>query len=96
MNHALFVVKVIKDPVHLIYKEFQAIEIKVEFAVRRQKNSRNELTVLLWGGYREDFLKYYKVQDYLIIEGIITVKGYKNEENEVKLIVKRLYPFLLV
>ena len=31
----------------------------------------------------------------LIIEGILTLKGYKNGENEPKVIVKKLYPFLL-
>nr|YP_011005681.1 hypothetical protein V2479_pgp011 [Cutleria multifida]WAM62685.1 hypothetical protein [Cutleria multifida] len=96
MNHALFVVKVIKNPIHLIYKELETIEIKVEFPAPRQKNSKNQLTLLLWGSYREDFLKYYKVQDYLIVEGILTLKGYQNEDNEVKVIVKRLYPFLLI
>nr|YP_011007508.1 hypothetical protein V2496_pgp011 [Sporochnus bolleanus]WAM64937.1 hypothetical protein [Sporochnus bolleanus] len=95
MNHAIFVVKVIKNPVHLIYKEYPTIEITVQFPVVRQKNSRSELTILLWGGHRDDFLKYYKVQDYLLIEGILTLKGYKNEKTDAKVIVKRLYPFLL-
>ena len=79
-----------------VYKEYESIEIKVQFPVLRQKDSRGELTLLLWGDYRNDFLKYYKVQDHLIIEGTLTLKGYKNGENEIKVIVKRLYPFLLV
>nr|QWK43758.1 hypothetical protein [Desmarestia aculeata] len=96
MNHAIFVVKVIKNPVHLIYNDDQIIEIKVQFSVPQSNTSKNELTLVLWGEYRDNFLKYYKVQDYLIIEGIITLKGYKDEGNEVRVIVKRLYPFLLV
>ena len=96
MNHAIFVVKVTNEPVHLIYKECQTIEIKVQFPVFRQKNSKKELTIMLWGNYREDFLKYYKINDYLVIEGILTLKGYKNDENEAKVIVKKLYPFLLI
>ena len=96
MNHAIFVIKVLEKPIHFIYKEYEAIEIKVQFPILRQKNSRSELTLLLWGDYRNDFLRYYKVQDYLIIEGTFTFKGYKNGENEPKIIVKRIYPFLLV
>lgn len=96
MNHAIFVVKVTGEPVHLVYKEYETIEIKVQFPILRKKDSRGELTLLLWGDYRNDFLKYYKVQDHLIIEGTLTLKGYKNGENEAKVIVKRLYPFLLV
>nr|YP_011002551.1 hypothetical protein V2388_pgp012 [Undaria peterseniana]WAL33342.1 hypothetical protein [Undaria peterseniana] len=98
MNHAIFVVKVIEKPVHLIYKECQSMEIKVKFPTLRQKNSKNELKLLLWGDYKGDFIKYYKTQDYLIIEGILTSTGYAyvNEANEVKIIVKKLYPFLLI
>nr|YP_009691352.1 hypothetical protein [Laminaria digitata]QEG58108.1 hypothetical protein [Laminaria digitata] len=99
MNHAIFVVKVIEKPVHLIYKECQSMEIKVKFPAPRKKNSINELTLLLWGDYKGDFVKYYKAQDYLIIEGTLTSKGYANEENEInetKIIVKKLYPFLLI
>nr|YP_009327092.1 hypothetical protein [Pleurocladia lacustris]ANS57620.1 hypothetical protein [Pleurocladia lacustris]ANS57764.1 hypothetical protein [Pleurocladia lacustris] len=95
MNHTIFVVRVVDDPVHLIYKEHETIQIKVRFPVLRQKDSKSELILLLWGDYRNDFLKYYKVQDYLIIEGTLTLKGYKNMENEPKVIVKRIYPFLL-
>ena len=96
MNHAIFVVKAIGEPVHLVYKGYETIEIKVQFPVLRQKDYMGGLTLLLWGDYRNDFLKYYKVQDYLIIEGAVTLKGYENGENETKVIVKRLYPFLLV
>ena len=96
MNHSIFVVKVIGEPVHLVYKEYETIEIKVQFPVIRQKDSRGELTLLLWGDSRNDFLKYYKIQDHLIIECILTLKGYKNGENEAKVIIKKLYPFLLI
>ena len=96
MNHAIFVIKVLGEPIHFIYKEYEAIEIKVQFPILRQKNSRSELTLLLWGDYRNDFLRYYKVQDYLIIQGTLTFKGYKNGENEPKIIIKKIYPFLLV
>ena len=96
MNDAIFVVKVVDKPINLIYKEYEALQIKVKFPVLRQKDSRSELTLLLWGDYRNDFIKYYKVQDYLIVQGTLTLKGYKNGENEPKLIGKRIYPFVLV
>jgi hypothetical protein len=96
MNHAMFVVRLVEKPINLIYNEDKPIEIKAQFPVLRQKDSRNELTLLLWGDYLTKFLKEYKVKDYLIIEGTLTWKGYKNRGNEVKVIVKRIYPFLLV
>lgn len=96
MNHSIFVVRVLNEPIHLTFNEYQTIEIKVQFPALRQKSFKNEFTLLLWGDYRDDFLKYYKVRDYLIVEGTITLKGYAERENEVKVIVKKLYPFLLV
>lgn len=98
MNHAIFIIKVLDkhEPIHFIYKEYEAVEIKVQFPVSRYKDSRSELTLILWGEDRKDFLKCYKVQKYLVIKGTLTFKGYKNGENEVKIITKRIYPFLLV
>ena len=96
MNHAIFVVKLVEKPSNLIYKEDKPLEIKVQFPVLRQKDSRSELTLILWGDYLTKFLKEYKVEDYLIIEGTLTWKVYKNRGNEAKVIVKRIYPFTLV
>nr|YP_009182481.1 hypothetical protein MOGBL162 [Costaria costata]ALF63025.1 hypothetical protein MOGBL162 [Costaria costata]QWK43900.1 hypothetical protein [Costaria costata]WAM62544.1 hypothetical protein [Costaria costata] len=93
MNHAIFVVKIIEKPIHLICKEYQSMEIKVKFPAPRQKDSINKLTLLIWGNYKSDFINYYKAQDYLIIEGILTSQS---SVNEVKVIVKKLYPFLLL
>ena len=93
MNHAFFIVKVVKPPIHLMFKDYETIEIKVEFPTSRQKNSKNEIILLLWGNHREDFLKYYKVQDYLLIEGIVTLNV---NNKKIKVTVKKLYPFLLV
>ena len=96
MNYGIFVIRVLEEPIDLIYNEYEAIKIKVQFPVLRQTDSRSELTLILWDNYRNDFLRYYKVQDYLLVEGILTFKGYKDEENEIKIIIKRIYPFLLV
>lgn len=98
MNHAIFIIKVLDEhkPIHFIYKKYEAVEIKVQFPVSRYKDSRSELTLILWGEDRKNFLKCYKVQKYFAIEGILTFKDYKNAENEVKIITKRISPFLLV
>lgn len=95
MNDSVFVVKVVEKLVDLNYKEYEATQVKVQFPVLRQKDDRSELTLILWGDYRNDFMKYYKVKDYLIIQGILTLKGYKNGENEPKVIARKIYPFRL-
>lgn len=95
MNHTIFIVKIITNPVHLIYDDHHSIEIEVEFAAPIQKNFENELTLVLWGHHRDDFLKYYKTQDYLLIEGFLAVKGYRNDQTQLKIVARCMYPFLL-
>lgn len=95
MNHGLFIIKVLENPEHLIVNETPLIKVPVKFTSGNQKLSSFKLTLMLWGGFREDFINYYKVKDYLLIEGIITSNCKLNENEEVNLIAKRVYPFLL-
>lgn len=93
MNHAIFIVKLITPPTQLSYNSHHTIELGVQFAGANYRNFKNQFTLILWGEHAEDFLKYYKIQDYLVVEGIMTIKGYTNPN--LKIIAKRIYPFLL-
>lgn len=98
MNHGIFIIKVLENPKHLVINETPIIKVSVKFTSGNHKLSNFKLTLVLWGGFREDFINYYKVKDYLLVEGIVTSKGETNEKNkkeEVNLIAKRVYPFLL-
>ena len=95
MNHGVFIIKVLDNPIHIMYKDDSIIKIPVSFAKGHNKPFKNEIGLILWGSFKEDFLNYYKTKDYLVIEGIVTSAGYKNEKEEVNLIAKRVYPFLL-
>lgn len=94
MNHAIFLVKLITPPIQLNDDlHHNTIEVGVQFAGANYRNLKNQFDIILWGEHADDFLKYYKIQDYLVIEGIMTSKGY-NKSN-LKIIAKRIYPFLL-
>nr|QWK41768.1 hypothetical protein [Akkesiphycus lubricus] len=100
MNHAIFIVKITGSPIYILYeekKEYENIEIEVQFASPRQKSSKNKLQLFLWGECQKDFIKYYdkNVEKYFIVEGIITLKGYDNVENEAKIIAKKIYPLIV-
>lgn len=95
MNHGLFIIKVLENPEHLMINETPLIKVPVKFTSSNQKLSNFNLTLILWGGFRDDFINYYKVKDYLLIEGIITSNRKTNDNDEVNLIAKRVYPFLL-
>ncbi len=95
MNHGLFIIKVLENPEHLIINETPLLKVSVKFTSSNQKLSNFKLTLILLGGFREDFINYYKVKDYLLIEGIITSNFNSSKDQEVSLIAKRVYPFLL-
>lgn len=95
MNHGIFIVKIIEQSIDLTYNNELVLKIPIQFAQIKSKTSKKRLNLILWGTFREDFLKYYKIKDYLLIEGIITSYNYQNQEDEVNLIAKRVYPFLL-
>ncbi|CAL8412600.1 unnamed protein product [Dictyota dichotoma] len=95
MNHGIFIVKIIEKSINLNYNGEEVLKILIEFPQIKSKISKKYLNLILWGTFREDFLKYYKIKDYLLIEGIITNSNYENEEDEINLIAKRVYPFLL-
>lgn len=95
MNHGIFIVKIIEKSIDLTYSTELVLKIPIQFAQIKSKTSQQPLSLILWGTFREDFLKYYKIKDYLLVEGIITSSNYQNQEDEINLIAKRVYPFLL-
>lgn len=95
MNHGIFIVKIIEKSVNLTYNSELVLKIPIQFPQIKSKVFKRHLNLILWGTFREDFLKYYKIKDYLLIEGIITSTHYQNQEDEINLIAKRVYPFLL-
>lgn len=97
MNHGIFIVKVIEKPENLNYNQESVLKVPVIMASIQLFNSIKNINLILWGIFREDFLKYYKIKDYLLIEGIITNTNYNEttSENNINLVAKRVYPFLL-
>nr|YP_011006241.1 hypothetical protein V2485_pgp012 [Dictyotopsis propagulifera]WAM63245.1 hypothetical protein [Dictyotopsis propagulifera] len=95
MNHGIFIIKVIENPQDLNFQTTSFLKILVCFAKAQHKAVKTEINLILWGNFKEDFINYYKIKDYLLVEGIITSKTYTDQKEEVNLIAKRLYPFLL-
>jgi hypothetical protein len=48
----------------------------------------------LWGNLARDVLEYYKVNDYIIIEGYLSISK-KKKSKKVEITVLKAYPFLL-
>ena len=51
------------------------------------------MDLLIWGNLGEDVIKYYKINDYILIEGFISFRKKKiNNNQEIKISVSKIYP----
>ncbi len=65
---------------------------------RKKKKSLDRFENLLCGTVGSEFNKYYKVGDYLIVQGTLRFKRQlvkKRYQKNTQLNVKKIYPFLL-
>ena len=58
------------DKNHIPFTKF-----RVELAQLRNKQVRIILNILAWGNLAEDVVKYYRVHDYILIEGFLSITG---------------------
>ena len=96
MNYSNFIVKVIKKPTQkFLKKKILLTELHVQFPSTRNKNKNtlNTMDLLIWGDLGQDIIKYYKINDYILIEGFISFRKKKfNNNQEIKISVSKIYP----
>lgn len=103
MNYSSFIVKIIKIPIQPVFNKTNClIEVIVEIYNNEKKSiisSRPIIVLSIWGKLGEDFLHYYKINDYLIVEGSLGFSNSfldsKKTKKKVKLSVYTIYPFIL-
>ena len=99
MNYSSFIVKIIQKPKQSFSdNNIPFTEILAKFYQFRH-NSYNICKLSTWGNLSDDVIKYYQVNDYLIIEGYLSrrksiLKDY-NTINEIEISVFKIYPFAL-
>ena len=96
MNYSNFIVKVLKKPKQrFLKKNILLTELHVQFPSTRKKNKNNlnKMDLLIWGNLGEDIIKYYKINDYILVEGFISLHKRKiNNNQEIKVSVSKIYP----
>jgi hypothetical protein len=98
-NYIGGVIKILESPKQKILKN-NILLTKFRAQIPQSRNSRI-VTVTFWGNLARDVITYYKLNDYLIIEGYISVRDKKNsnlltlKSKKVEITVLKVYPFLL-
>lgn len=100
MNYCNLIVKIIEEPIeHSLKESIQVTEIVVKFPQIRNQKILKHIRVLIWNNLGEDTIKYLKKNDYIIIEGYISLQGdsFQNtsfsRDNQVQISTRKIYPF---
>ena len=89
MNYVIFTVKVIKNSGQSFFSDGTSLtELTVQLPQIRNNNSKVILQVSVWGKLSYDVAKYYQPDDYIIIEGYISLKNI-NTDRAVNLLDKQ-------
>nr|YP_010537130.1 hypothetical protein ON770_pgp064 [Lithodesmioides polymorpha]UYC30917.1 hypothetical protein [Lithodesmioides polymorpha] len=100
MNYSNFIVKIIEIPKQSFFKDNTSVtEILVKFPQIRENKLASTFYLSIWGDLAYDILKYYNVNDYIIIEGYISLKSsisdYLILDKQVEISVFKIYPFIV-
>ena len=100
MNYSTFVVKLVEISQQSFFNDNNSvIEILVKFPTIRSSNQASTFRILVWGDLASNIVKYYCVNDYVIIEGYISLKDFVsnslNSDKQVEISVFKIYPFVV-
>jgi len=102
MNYVIFVVKVVKNLGQSFFADGTALtELIVQSSQVRKNNVKVIFKVSIWGKLSYDFAKYYQTDDYIIIEGYISIRNLNIDygssllNKQVEISVFKLYPLFL-
>jgi single-stranded DNA-binding protein len=102
MNYSCFIIKIISDPIQSYFEEnISLVEILGKFPQIRNKRTMEHFRISIWGNLADDVMKYYQINDYIIIEGYISLNldlfemDNLAKKNQVAISVRKIYPFLL-
>ena len=94
-NYISATVKILENPIETTFNKNIPI---TEFRVQLPQIRNNIIVNLIfWGKLSKDIANYYKINDYIIIEGYLSLRNKKKLENSktVEITVLKVYPFLL-
>ena len=102
MNYVILTVKIIKNSGQSFFADGTPLTELIVQLPQIQKNNKKIIVQLsIWGKLSYDIAKYYKSDDYLIIEGYISLKNINFTNNlnstdkQVEVSVFKVYPLLL-
>jgi len=102
MNYVTFIVKIIGKPEQSSFdNNISVTEILVKLCQIKNHNSEITLQLSVWGNLSYDLMQYYQINDYIIVEGYISLRESISDvdifttDKQVEISVFKIYPFIL-
>ena len=102
MNYNIFTVKIVKNCGQSFFTDCTSLtELIVQLPQIRKNNVKTILQLSVWGNLSYDVAKYYQADDYIIIEGYISIRNINVDQTsnsidkQVEISVFKVYPLLL-
>lgn len=92
------IVKILEKPKQLTYNaDISITKFRVQFP---QFKNTSIVHLIFWGKLANDVAHYYKINDYILIEGYVSIRkkklpGKSLISKKVEVTVLKVYPFLL-
>ena len=94
-NYISGIVKILESPTQTVFNNNIPI---TRFRVQLPQVRNNIIiNLVFWGKLSQDVANYYEIDDYIIIEGYLSLRDKKTIKNskKVEITVLKVYPFLL-
>jgi len=94
-NYISSIVKILENPTQTVFnKNIPTTQFRVQLP---QVRNNVIINLVFWGKLSQDIANYYEMNDYIIIEGYLSLRDKKTIKNskKVEITVLKVYPFLL-
>ena len=98
-NYVGSIVKILENPIQKIFSDtIISTEFRVQLPQIRNRQNRI-VNLVFWGNLAVDVKKYYRINDYIIIEGYLSLREEKLKKftnsnlKKIQIVCFKAYPF---
>ena len=98
MNYINSIIRILEiSPIEFSDNEIQMVKFRAQLpSIENKIGSPFIVESILWGDLAFDLANYYKINDYVLIEGSLSFVFYKIDEQQIICLnIDKLYPFLI-